>query len=322
MTATEIEEIVDAALDLPERMHAETLDVVVTAYDVASLPTGTLIVSRGSCLTILYHSNDMHCHCSILVWCAYDGTDRISMNYEPGKTRPMVFELDTYVYEIGDYVMLNEIGSIVRGNEYAYKPKSEILSHPRYLQAIGNLIRILPLTHLSNDTDYGFMHKWQPNYWRHPETAGFANVRDYYHELSGKENALASGFRERRRISSTCVDLVISFISLLHEDLYIRLTGEEIAEGKVPAGNRVLANVDDYDLSRLLRPNSEIYQLYEKEAQPFLQGVHTHPRRWDVTIFFGPVIIFSFLFFVFLLFLKPIIYVLFGGVLEVGKLPF
>jgi hypothetical protein len=164
-----------------------------------------------------------------------------------------------------------------------------------------------------NDTNYGFMHKWQPNYWRNPEWSGFKNVREYYYELATLDNPLAAALQDIKPISSTCVDLIIAYMTLLHEELYIRLTMEELAAGQLPASKRILVDVDDYDVSRLLRPRSEIYTLYERDPQPFLRGVHTHPRKWDLTVFFLPYMIAIFVTLYVVMFVKPLAYWFLGA---------
>ncbi len=285
-------DIADALLDLPPKdLHPYCADVVIVNCNIELLPTGSIVTSYDVEGFIAYHSNDVHAHGGILVWCSYDGTDRISLQYEPGRTRPMILELDSIINSHPFTATLSEFGHIVRGKEYAHKPNERFLSHPRYLQTISHLVQVLPLTHLRNDGMSGFLHKWQPSIWHEPTARGYTDVRTYYRELELKENSLASALRLPKLICSTCVDFVILFISLLHEELFIKVTSQEQSRGIVPVTEKFLSNTDDYDLSRLLRPSSEIYKFYEEESQPYLIGLRTHGTPSKCRVFFFPFVL-------------------------------
>ncbi len=313
MSDEELAAIEDAALDLPDvKYHPEMTDIVVTSFSITDLPTGSLIVSRGSSFIILFHSNDLQCHCSILLWCAHDGSDTISLHHEPGKTRPLIFEVDTYLASMGHPVILNETGIIVRSRDFVFRPREDVMAHPRYLAAIQQLVQHLPLTHVSNDITEACRHKWQPKIWQKSED--FTKVREHYRELIRSDNPLASALRGRKPISSACVDAVILFISLLHEELYINLTDEEKAQGQVPEERRILEkNIDQYDVSRLTLPGSEMYRIYANEPEEFIKGVMTHFSKWDLIAFFLMVLITLIVFCAIYLLIRPVIFLFFGG---------
>lgn len=262
------ENILDAVLDLPSKTKAETIDTVVASYRIKDLPTGSLIVSRGTCFDIMYHSNDLHCHVSILIWCHDDGSDRLNLHYETG-TKPMIFGLDTYLYTHHP-VMLMEIGAILRDREYAHKPRQDLLLHPRYLEAVGKLTRLLPLLYMNNHIGFMGAYKYQPLIWKHPTTRGLAEPRAHYYDLERQQNPLAEGLRNVKETSYTCIDVVTLFISLLHEELF---------------QESFMINVDDYDVARLLRSESPVYKLYDREAFPFSEGINTHFRPWNIKYF-------------------------------------
>lgn len=298
---------------VPRSFRFDMLDIVLTHYDLESLPTGTLIVSLGSAFRVQYHSNDLNFHIGFLVWSSHDGNDTLFLHYEPGKTRPLVLELDVHLNEYKFSVVLNHLSESVSSRDYAYKPRQEVINHPRYLQSIEHIMHIMIYTHFSNDSRHGFKHKWQPKIWTKPELNGYSDLREYYSQLAEEENILLSAFRQRRRLSSTCVDVIMIMVSLLHESLYINLTPEEIAEGKNPAPKKILTEVDEYDVSRFISPESEMYEIYEKTNPSLvLRAVHTHVHEFEANDFFYPFIVGILVFIFIFAFMKPMTHLIFG----------
>lgn len=296
------ENIADAVLDLPVKEKTELVDAVVASYRIEHLPTGTLIVSRGTCFSIMYHGNDMNCHVSILVWCSIDESDTMYLNHEPGKSKPMIFGLDTYLSKTQHSVILVEIGSILRDREYAYRPRLHLISHPRYLDTVQKLIRILPFAALDNNIRAMCRYKYQPLIFSDPETTGCANIRSRYYQLAESQNPLAEGIRNIKSTSTTCIDTVTLFVSLLYEELIME-----------PGGTSILTNVKNYDVARLIRPGSPIYELYENEAVPFISGIRTYGNSWNFDFFFGMYAINIAIFVLICLILRPLTRLILGS---------
>lgn len=285
---------------------------IVTNYDPMSFPTGTILVSREATDEILYHSNDVHCHTSILLWYYINDSDRLALNYEPGITKPMIFEVLLIDDRFSTVIL--EMGSTSRIKEHGYLPRQELLTHPRYLEIIAQLVKILTLVYLVNDPFYAFTHKWQSNILKPPHLAGYPNVREYYYDLEkSRENVLETIFKKTKPISSSCVDMTILFVSLLHEKLYINLTEEELLVGGIPAERKILADVYDYDTARFIRPTSDLFQLYEREQRHYFSKRELCRFNFAIKSFFIPVIL-GVIFFIGVYFLiRPFLKLLYYG---------
>lgn len=302
---SEEEIIADITLPAPGRCP-------VMNYDPTSFPTGTILVSRESIYEVLYHSNDVNCHASILLWYYTDTVDRLALGYEAGKTKPMTFEVLSIDKNFNAVVL--ELGTSNRLVEYGYPPRQELLSHPRYLETIARLIKVLTLAYLVNKPFYSFAYKWQSTILRPPHLAGYPHVREYYLQLEKLgENIFESKFKKAEVVSSSCVDLVINFVSLLHEKLYINLTEQELLTGGIPAERKILADVYDYDVSRLIRPTSDLFQLYEREPRHYLSKKELAWYDPSVKCFLFPVFLGAIFFIGVYFLIRPFLKLLYYG---------
>lgn len=264
-------------------LHHEAIGAAFKTLSLNNIPTGSLIVSHGAHPFVMYHSNDLHTHVNILIWSMYDGSDRLTMNYEPGVSRALFLDLFPNANGLSCNLVLLGLGEIIRNQEFAHRPLPEVLAHPRYLEVMSRLVKLLPLVLMTNNCKYSCKHKYLPIVFPEAMSVGFANPREYYWELAGSNQPMAIAFRETRHVSVACSDASMLFISLLHEELFIRDIPPELTPDKI------LASQDDYDIARLLGDNSDLFQMYERESMPIYKTIFTSPcSMHQCFLFFFP----------------------------------
>ena len=304
MRAEEEEELAELAIGMSnEDPNFLSIDPIFSHHTIAKFPTGTIIVSSGNTFELSYHNNDLNQHLVVLVWVAYDGSDRVTLYYEPGVSRPMILDLIPYNKPYTCNTILIGIGEAVRRHDMAYIPRSnKLLSHRRYLETVFKLIKTLPLVHLSNSCHYGFQHKYLPLIRVKPEDVGFADARQYYWDLVRSANPIMMASRELRHVCMTCADVVMLFVSLLHEELFIKITTEEFSQGIIPETEKILHHgADRLDAGGILSPNSQLFRLYEREPHPTSEVVFTVDELFitNGTLFLLPYIIMGMIFLLF-----------------------
>lgn len=310
----DLDRIADCAKDLKiSESRPEETDSVVLKFHLTHLPTGTILATNGSCFMIMYHENDTAGHCSILVWVTCDGSNRLALGYERGITRPMTFELQPYSRISSNIPYLREIGLCIGERECAYIPQEKLFRHPRYLETISKLVHILPIAHLSNNCTYACKHKYQPALFPSPRSSGFYDVKEYYRELAKVENPLAIGLREVRPVASACIDVVAVFVSLLHEDLFINAQPSDLNAGVVRELKPILEYEPRIDTARMFAPNSEIFDLYDRNQYSVTNAKVIGHRPTEYHIFFYPYLAALIGFIFIFLAIRPISYLVFGG---------
>lgn len=317
---SEDELIADAAVDIPAQAHYVSTDYLLEKFDITKLPTGSLIVSDDNIRVVAFHSNDMNGHIGILLWVSDNGDDTVSLRYEPGKTRPMVLEMDTNSLSelMNPRIALVEIGLAVHPFEFAYIPQQSILDNPRYLETVSRIAKILPLTYGCNHFFYKIAHKWMPMLF--PES-DFTTPKCYYRQLSTNENPLAHALSNVKSVSAACVDFAMTFLSILHEELFINLTANEIASGKIAESVALFfQSPSNLAVADLLRPNSEVYRLMEREPIMLLQVKYSDSQPATFLIFFIPIIVGFLIFLAVSIILRIFIGVILSGDLRPSRL--
>lgn len=308
-TTEELELIKQAVADIPRiERHVKNANAVITEFDLGTLPTGTLIVTRAYGHIVGYHSNDIHTHCSLLVWCSTDGEDRFSLYYEPGKTRPMNLELTTSLTRFSCNLLLSEYPDVIKDHEFGFRPRDFLLEHPRYLDVVKKIVLSFPLLFSFNDCEYSFRHKYAPLIY--PSFKSYHhNPREFFKII--KDDPLKKSTQNTRLFNLSCIDTISLYISLLHEELFINLTPQEISEGQTPDTNVRLNSpeVMDYDIARLIKPDSPVFEFYNREPEKMMRGVFKVTTKLDyhAGIFLLPYLLSFVIFTVVCVFLKFII---------------
>lgn len=289
-----------AAESLPViRRNSKNIGAIIKEYTVTELPTGSIIVTRAYGHIVGYHSNDMHTHGSLLFWCSTDGEDRFSLFYEPGKTRPMTVELSTILTNFSCNTIIANYPDVIKDQEFAHRPLDKFLFHPRFLEVVKSIILRFPLMFLFNDCEYSFRHKYAPLVY--PAFKSYHNnPYDYYSELEDHNSQLLEySIRNPRLTNFSCVDTLSTYITILHDELFVKLTPQELSEGKSPAQKLQIENVTEFDIARLVNPKSPIFNFFNNTPEKLVRGKFKVERMLDIQagIFILPYIVTIILFF-------------------------
>lgn len=263
--------------------------IYLSFENLVTLPTGSIMVNRHTGGVVFYHSNDVNVHAAILVWACYqDGCcgGRIHKMYEQGKKlRPLMFEV-TVTTEGDMRMVLNVIDIWIREREVAYRPRAEVHSHPRFLDTVTKIIEAMTVSHNCNQFKQSARHKYQPLLFSAPVKAGYYDVKSYIRELMNSGNPLGMGMRTVRHVASSCIDAVVVFLSILHEDLFMNTTPLDLELGVKQDSKPLFPNDDPLllsrmDTARLLQKDSPFYRYYENHP---VEVIAARKCEWEINL--------------------------------------
>ncbi len=231
---------------------------MIIYQNVTDLPTGSILLERGGSSVIIYLENDLHTHICILVWVDVE-TGEFKKRYEKYRTKPFI--LDMYVDKnngssvVGTHCPVNlsqlEIGDSVN-ETIAFKPREEILEHPRYMEVITKHVKIFQALYLRNVCYRMFLCKYFPSL-ANAYVRSLDDPLEVFEKLKNSSNLLKDATDMNVRTAQSCIDIVCLFIRLTYRELS---GGEEILD-KLPPN--VLIN-------DLIEHIPDFYKVYEKES--------------------------------------------------------
>lgn len=224
--------------------------------DITSLPTGTILVERGTSVAVIYAQNDLHTHICLLVW-VYIDDETFSLYYEKHRTKP--FLLDMYIDHNNPKrhmcpVVLTEIecGNSISESS-AYKPKKEVLKHPDYMTVVSKLINIFRVMFLRNACHAMFAHKYLPFIFS-SYISSMEDMVQAYEYLKESDNLLKDAVDMNLTSQQSCIDIFALFTRLLHKELF-------------PTSEPILTNTKSMLINDLLT-DPQFYQVYAKDETP------------------------------------------------------
>lgn len=237
---------------------------MITYQNINDLPTGSLLLERGGSSVIIYVENDLHTHTCILVW--IDSiTGEFKKTYEKHVTRPFLF--DMYIDKSNPnavYCPVNlaqlEVGDSIN-ETVAYKPRDELLNHPRYMEVISKHIEIFQGIFLRNICYRMFVCKYFPSL-----VDSYIKATDDPYEafdkLKGSENILKDAVDFNIRTAQSCIDIVCMFMKLTYREL----CGEDILTNIQP---RILIN-------DLIEHTPDFYKVYQNDHVEVVRTTKTN----------------------------------------------